>query len=103
MAARAARGTPTYRKEDVPREAEGLTRREGVARRARKLVLQVPAHGGAAMDVKEGRETEAADAKTIATLERLRSEALAGGGERRIEVQHEKGKLTARERIDLLL
>ena len=55
------------------------------------------------MDAKEGRETEAADAKTIATLERLRGEALAGGGERRIEVQHEKGKLTARERIDLLL
>jgi len=55
------------------------------------------------MDLKQGREAEAADAKTIATLERLRSEALAGGGERRIEVQHEKGKLTGRERIDLLL
>ena len=30
-------------------------------------------------------------------------EALLGGGEKRISVQHKKGKLTARERIDLLL
>src|SRR5690606_38413840 len=30
-------------------------------------------------------------------------EALLGGGEKRIESQHKKGKLTARERIDLLL
>jgi propionyl-CoA carboxylase beta chain len=30
-------------------------------------------------------------------------EALKGGGEKRIEAQHKKGKLTARERIDLLL
>ncbi len=36
-------------------------------------------------------------------LERLRAEALQGGGEARIEAQHGKGKLTARERIDLLL
>ncbi len=32
-----------------------------------------------------------------------RAEAQMGGGERRIQVQHSKGKLTARERIDLLL
>jgi propionyl-CoA carboxylase beta chain len=30
-------------------------------------------------------------------------EALLGGGEKRIEAQHKKGKLTARERIELLL
>ena len=29
--------------------------------------------------------------------------ALQGGGQDRIDAQHEKGKLTARERIDLLL
>ena len=29
--------------------------------------------------------------------------ALQGGGQDRISAQHEKGKLTARERIDLLL
>jgi len=33
----------------------------------------------------------------------LRAEAKLGGGVKRIETQHKKGKLTARERIDLLL
>ncbi|HID94422.1 MAG TPA: methylmalonyl-CoA carboxyltransferase [bacterium (Candidatus Stahlbacteria)] len=36
-------------------------------------------------------------------LENLKKKALVGGGEERIKRQHEKGKLTARERIDLLL
>ncbi len=36
-------------------------------------------------------------------LEQLNKEAELGGGEKRIEVQHAKGKLTARERISLLL
>jgi len=36
-------------------------------------------------------------------LEHRRDEARAGGGEKRIASQHAKGKLTARERIDLLL
>jgi len=36
-------------------------------------------------------------------LESRRDEARAGGGEKRIASQHSKGKLTARERIDLLL
>ncbi len=36
-------------------------------------------------------------------LERRRSEARLGGGEKRIEAQHKRGKLTARERIGLLL
>jgi propionyl-CoA carboxylase beta chain len=36
-------------------------------------------------------------------LERRRAEARLGGGERRIEAQHGRGKLTARERISLLL
>ncbi len=36
-------------------------------------------------------------------LARLKKEAKAGGGEKRIQQQHDKGKLTARERIDLLL
>ncbi len=39
----------------------------------------------------------------IAKLERLNKEAELGGGKKRIEVQHAKGKLTARERISLLL
>src|SRR5215470_5542670 len=36
-------------------------------------------------------------------LEDKRAAARLGGGQRRIEAQHAKGKLTARERIDLLL
>ena len=35
-------------------------------------------------------------------LEKRRSAAVAGGGEKRIESQHKKGKLTARERINYL-
>ncbi|UCF42200.1 MAG: acyl-CoA carboxylase subunit beta [Gemmatimonadota bacterium] len=37
------------------------------------------------------------------TLHRLRSESEQGGGEERVAQQHAKGKLTARERLDLLL
>ncbi len=36
-------------------------------------------------------------------LEERRDEARKGGGDKRIEAQHAKGKLTARERIELLL
>ncbi len=36
-------------------------------------------------------------------LEERRARARAGGGERRIAAQHAKGKLTARERLDILL
>src|SRR5260370_27663895 len=36
-------------------------------------------------------------------LRRLKEQALLGGGEERIKTQHKKGKLTARERADLLL
>ncbi len=39
----------------------------------------------------------------IEELRRRRAEAMLGGGEQRIAAQHNKGKLTARERIDLLL
>jgi len=38
-----------------------------------------------------------------ARLRALRAEALLGGGAERIEAQHARGKLTARERIELLL
>ena len=41
--------------------------------------------------------------QTTDRLEEMRAEALKGGGEARIEAQHEKGKLTARERLQLLL
>src|SRR3974390_347051 len=37
------------------------------------------------------------------SLEERRAGARLGGGEKRIEAQHARGKLTARERIELLL
>ncbi|HUQ98243.1 MAG TPA: acyl-CoA carboxylase subunit beta [Gemmatimonadaceae bacterium] len=39
----------------------------------------------------------------LEVLERRRAESEQGGGEARLKAQHEKGKLTARERLDLLL
>jgi methylmalonyl-CoA decarboxylase subunit alpha len=39
----------------------------------------------------------------IKELRMLRDQAKKGGGEKRIDAQHKKGKFTARERIDLLL
>src|SRR3954468_8882610 len=39
----------------------------------------------------------------IAEMERRRAAAKLGGGLRRIDAQHAKGRLTARERIEVLL
>ena len=39
----------------------------------------------------------------IAEMERRRAAAALGGGQKRIDAQHSKGKLTARERLDVLL
>ena len=39
----------------------------------------------------------------IAEMERRREAANVGGGQKRIDAQHAKGKLTARERLDVLL
>ena len=44
-----------------------------------------------------------ANTDKIKQLISLREEAKRGGGEKRIESQHSKGKLTARERIEMLL
>jgi propionyl-CoA carboxylase beta chain len=41
--------------------------------------------------------------KQLSRLEGLKAEAAAGGGDARIEKQHSQGKLTARERLELLL
>ena len=40
---------------------------------------------------------------TLEYLEQRRAEARLGGGEKRIAAQHAKGRLTARERLDILL
>ena len=39
----------------------------------------------------------------LQTLDTKNQEALLGGGQKRIDAQHKKGKLTARERVTLLL
>ena len=39
----------------------------------------------------------------LARLESLRRQTELGGGEERLEAQHARGKLSARERLDLLL
>ena len=41
--------------------------------------------------------------KVLAELERRREAAKLGGGQARIDAQHAKGRLTARERLDILL
>jgi propionyl-CoA carboxylase beta chain len=50
-----------------------------------------------------GKPVNPAPAEGRTHLQELIDEALQGGGPQRIEEQHRKGKLTARERIDLLL
>jgi acetyl-CoA carboxylase carboxyltransferase component len=54
---------------------------------------------------KDGQRREAlpTNEERIARLQAMRAESLLGGGEDRIEQQHSRGKLTARERLDLLL
>ncbi|CBY24437.1 unnamed protein product [Oikopleura dioica] len=44
-----------------------------------------------------------AAASVAERIEEKRAQSLVGGGERRIAAQHKKGRLTARERIDVLL
>ena len=51
----------------------------------------------------EGPSDVSTNAERIARLEQLRAESLEGGGPVRVERQHAVGKLTARERLDLLL
>ncbi len=41
--------------------------------------------------------------KKLEQLEKMRADAKLGGGQRRIDSQHKKGKLTARERVELLV
>jgi propionyl-CoA carboxylase beta chain len=55
------------------------------------------------MDEIKGVYTMPTNKAKYELLDAKNKEALLGGGEKRIESQHSKGKLTARERIDLLL
>src|SRR5262245_26321760 len=67
--------------------------------RRRKVYPRLPVH---AMDfLSEGRAAAMKD--ILDKLEERRSRARAGGGQARIEAQHKRGKLTARERLELLM
>ncbi|WP_373513392.1 acyl-CoA carboxylase subunit beta [Persicitalea sp.] len=48
-------------------------------------------------------KTRNATTERTEVLDKKNAEALLGGGEKRIEAQHKKGKLTARERVELLM
>src|SRR5262249_12418622 len=63
-------------------------------------VNAIPARGLAASEAAIGGSSMA---DILQRLDEKRRAAALGGGERRIEAQHAKGKLTARERIELLL
>lgn len=54
-------------------------------------------------DSRNSKYSAASQQEKIALLARKNAEAELGGGEARIEAQHQKGKLTARERISLFL
>ncbi len=49
------------------------------------------------------KEPDSVFKRKIDQLRELRQKSLLGGGKERIDEQHSKGKLTARERVDLLL
>ena len=49
------------------------------------------------------RGTSLSMRRKLEELEELRRQAEQGGGEKRIEQQHDRGTLTARERLDMLL
>ena len=49
------------------------------------------------------KEPDPSFRRKIEQLRDLREKSLLGGGEERVAEQHGKGKLTARERLDLLL
>ncbi len=73
---------------------------DSAARDESHVVDSNPPSNGAS-DLAAGER--ATGAQAVARLRDMRERAYAGGGERRIQQQHAKGKLTARERIDLLL
>jgi propionyl-CoA carboxylase beta chain len=62
-----------------------------------------PPPGKESTQVPRGRFVDSTLQENLRDLEIMRDDVLAGGGCNRIEEQHQKGKLTARERIDLLL
>ena len=69
--------------------------------RLRAVGFSEQSNGGAATTARETGVTD--NQAQIERLHELRAESRLGGGQARIDKQHEKGKLTARERLELLL
>jgi acetyl-CoA carboxylase carboxyltransferase component len=67
------------------------------------LLVSDPGIGRETPQEPHGRPTHLTAKTPIEELRRRRQEALLGGGKERIEKLHAEGRLTARERIDLLL
>ncbi|CAN0563856.1 unnamed protein product, partial [Ectocarpus sp. 12 AP-2014] len=67
--------------------------------------LQEPAAAAAAAAVAEEEAVNIPEVKRVfrEQLEETKRHALAGGGDARLERQHSRGKLSARERLDVLL
>ena len=60
-------------------------------------------NGAPSSDTSAAVSADASHDDLLQDLERRRAEAQLGGGEKRIQRQHDKDKLAARERIDILL
>ncbi|KAJ3207610.1 hypothetical protein HDU83_001049 [Entophlyctis luteolus] len=67
------------------------------------LCARAPARGLASVAAPASVNTASREGSLISKIEAKRAEALIGGGQKRIDTQHSKGKLTARERVHLLL
>src|SRR5262245_21302457 len=65
-----------------------------------RLIACTPRRG---RSIQAGKRDSAGMSANIAEMERRRAAAKLGGGQRRIDNQHAKGKLTARERLEILL
>src|SRR5690606_13466145 len=77
-----------------------------VADAERRQIYILPSRivcAGAASSYKRRKHKGGSMRAVLQELERRRAEARLGGGEKRIAAQHGKGKLTARERIEVLL
>src|SRR5256712_8102255 len=90
----------------MPRPPPAARLTETLFTRRRTPGLRPVPHRAGALGQPSGSRDQPAYPRAMKTTDRLgemRAKAASGGGEQRIAQQHAKGKLTARERIDLVL
>jgi propionyl-CoA carboxylase beta chain len=90
--------------------AKGRTTKDGVAKQsvaqdsaAKNSAAKTSAAKTSAAKTSAAKENEPAAIKPIDKLRALRAQSLLGGGQARLDAQRKRGKLTARERIELLV